>query len=309
MLLGLLTADRGTARVLDQDPWRDVVALDRRLACVPGDVSLWPSMTGGEAIDLLEQDSVVAGFLSAGAVTKEDLTLAFLVMIFSMVGIIFSVPGVQSVMKVRTEELADRVEPIMAGAVSRRRYFASTAALAFLQSTCYVLIAGLLIAAAVDRADLGVSFGDVAAQAVVTIPAVWTVIAFAIAVIGARPIVPFAAWIGVVISFALTILGPTLNLWDWILGISPFWHVPHVTDDPVDWTGLAWVTLATAIFTVIGFAGFRRRDLAVEYELPIAALRAQPATHPSPTCAAYPWPTRANHPEIRDEQHKWGAWG
>lgn len=163
---------------------------------------------------------------------------------------------------------------IAAGAVSRRRYFASTAALAFLQSTCYVLIAGLLIAAAVDRADLGVSFEDVAAQAVVTIPAVWAVIAFAIAVIGARPIVPFAAWIGVVISFALTILGPTLNLWDWILGISPFWHGPHVTDDPVDWTGLAWVTLATAIFTVIGFAGFRRRDLAVEYELPIAALRA-----------------------------------
>lgn len=53
VLLGLLTAERGTARVLDQDPWRDVVALHRRLAYVPGDVSLWPSMTGGEAIDLL----------------------------------------------------------------------------------------------------------------------------------------------------------------------------------------------------------------------------------------------------------------
>jgi ABC-2 type transport system ATP-binding protein len=53
VLLGLLRADGGTVRLLDGDPWRDVVALHRRLAYVPGDVSLWPGMTGGEAIDIL----------------------------------------------------------------------------------------------------------------------------------------------------------------------------------------------------------------------------------------------------------------
>ncbi|MBX3088440.1 MAG: ABC transporter ATP-binding protein [Cryobacterium sp.] len=53
VLLGLLKADAGTARVLGGDPWKDVVSLHRRLAYVPGDVSLWPGMTGGEAIDLL----------------------------------------------------------------------------------------------------------------------------------------------------------------------------------------------------------------------------------------------------------------
>lgn len=53
VLLGLLKADGGTATVLGGDPWRDVVELHKRLAYVPGDVSLWPSMTGGEAIDLL----------------------------------------------------------------------------------------------------------------------------------------------------------------------------------------------------------------------------------------------------------------
>lgn len=53
VLLGLLKADKGTATVLGQDPWREVVELHRRIAYVPGDVSLWPGMTGGEAIDLL----------------------------------------------------------------------------------------------------------------------------------------------------------------------------------------------------------------------------------------------------------------
>ncbi|MBB1484770.1 ABC transporter ATP-binding protein [Tessaracoccus sp. MC1865] len=53
VLLGLLTSDGGRVEMLGGDPWRDVIALHRRLAYVPGDVSLWPGLTGGEAIDLL----------------------------------------------------------------------------------------------------------------------------------------------------------------------------------------------------------------------------------------------------------------
>ena len=52
VLLGLLRADAGAVRLLDGDPWADAVALHRRLAYVPGDVSLWPKLTGGETIDL-----------------------------------------------------------------------------------------------------------------------------------------------------------------------------------------------------------------------------------------------------------------
>jgi ABC-2 type transport system ATP-binding protein len=53
VLLGLLRADSGTSRMLDGDPWHDAVELHRRIAYVPGDVNLWPQLTGGEAIDLL----------------------------------------------------------------------------------------------------------------------------------------------------------------------------------------------------------------------------------------------------------------
>lgn len=53
VLLGLLRANGGQVRLLGGDPWRDVVTLHRRLAYVPGDVVLWPGMSGGEAIDLL----------------------------------------------------------------------------------------------------------------------------------------------------------------------------------------------------------------------------------------------------------------
>ncbi len=52
ILLGLLRADAGSATVFGGDPWSDAVELHRRMAYVPGDVELWPNLTGGEAIDL-----------------------------------------------------------------------------------------------------------------------------------------------------------------------------------------------------------------------------------------------------------------
>ncbi|QBD77095.1 ABC transporter ATP-binding protein [Ktedonosporobacter rubrisoli] len=53
VLLGLLRSDAGDVLLLGGDPWHDATALHRRLAYVPGDVSLWPNLTGGEIIDLL----------------------------------------------------------------------------------------------------------------------------------------------------------------------------------------------------------------------------------------------------------------
>jgi ABC-2 type transport system ATP-binding protein len=53
ILLGLMRANSGAARLLGGDPWRDVSTLHRRLAYVPGDVTLWPNLSGGEVIDLL----------------------------------------------------------------------------------------------------------------------------------------------------------------------------------------------------------------------------------------------------------------
>src|ERR1044071_8942253 len=53
VLLGLLRADSGEVSLLGGDPWRDATELHRRLAYVPGDVTLWPNLSGGETIDLL----------------------------------------------------------------------------------------------------------------------------------------------------------------------------------------------------------------------------------------------------------------
>ncbi|MET7398697.1 ABC transporter ATP-binding protein [Dactylosporangium sp. NPDC005572] len=68
ILLGLLHADAGAVTLLGGDPWRDAAQLHRRLAYVPGDVTLWPNLTGGEVIDLL-------GRLRGGLDTKRRAEL------------------------------------------------------------------------------------------------------------------------------------------------------------------------------------------------------------------------------------------
>ncbi|GAA3934713.1 multidrug ABC transporter permease [Microbacterium soli] len=212
--------------------------------------------------DLLGKDSAVAAILAAGAATPEALTSAFLVTILSLVGIIAAIPGVQVMVKIRSEEMEDRVEPLLAGAVSRPRFYASNVVLALIVPAVHVLIAGVIIAALAAGADIGAGFGDTVLQAAATIPAVWTITAVSVAVIGARPEVSLAAWVGVFAAFVLTLLGPTFKLWDWVLAISPFWHVPNVTESGADGWGLLWISLVTLFLLLVGFVGFRRRDLA-----------------------------------------------
>ncbi len=55
VLMGILHHDSGQVRVLGQDPWTDAVELHKRIAYVPGDVNLWPGLTGGEIIDLFSR--------------------------------------------------------------------------------------------------------------------------------------------------------------------------------------------------------------------------------------------------------------
>lgn len=212
--------------------------------------------------DVLAKDSAVAAILAAGATTPEDLTSAFIVTILGLVGIIAAISGVQIMLRVRTEEMEDRVEPLLAGALHRTRYYGANVSLALTVPAVHVLLAGTVIAMVAAGAGIGVSLWTTVLQAAATVPAVWTVVAVAVAVVGARPRVGPAAWIGVLSSFALTLLGPTFRLPDAALAASPFWHVPVVSRDGDGPGGLLGISLVTILLLVVGFVGFRRRDLA-----------------------------------------------
>ncbi|HSN43456.1 MAG TPA: hypothetical protein VLR88_05305, partial [Propionibacteriaceae bacterium] len=91
---------------------------------------------------------------------------------------------------------------------------------------------------------------------------VWVLVALATAAVGAKPSRRLVGWLGVLATYGLTLLGPTFKLPDYILDISPLRHVPTVTATNPDWAGLGWLTLALTVFLIVGFGGYRHRDIA-----------------------------------------------
>lgn len=214
----------------------------------------------GSVKDMFASNPALADIFAAGATSPDELTSAFVVTILGLAGIIASICGVQTMNRMRTEELDDRTEPVLATAVSRIQYLRSNALVALAVPALCILIAGAVMGIFVSFHDLGLTYGDVILQALATIPAAWTVVALAVAVIGARPAVRIASWAGVLLSFVLTLLGPSFKLPDWALGFSPFWHVPDVAVSSSSNLGLIWISLFTVGFLAIGTVGFRRRD-------------------------------------------------
>jgi ABC-2 type transport system permease protein len=181
--------------------------------------------------------------------------------VLQLVGIIAAVLGVQVVMRIHAEEVDYRVEPLLAGAVRRRTYFASNAAIALLAPGAAMLVGGSVVGLVAASVKDSISAVDVLFQSAATVPAVWTLVALALAAVGAHPAKRVVGWLGVVATFGLTILGPTFDLPDWALDISPLRHVPPVVLPDPDWSGLGWVSLVTLTLVTVAFAGFRRRDV------------------------------------------------
>lgn len=264
--MGVVAPRPGPARAgLVRRPWGLAARLNRNAIVswliafgVLGLVFGFLATTVGQ---LFVDNPQIAAVLAAGGVTEAGLVFEFLVTIVKLVGIIAAVFGVQIVMRLYAEELEHRVEPLLAGALSRPRFLASQVTLALLAPGAALVLAGTVIGLTASTVDGSVAVGDVLAQAVATVPAAWVLIALALAAVGVHPQRRLVAWLAVVASFALTILGPIFRLWDWILGISPFWHVPNVTAPDPDWSGLLYLSAITAALTAASFAGFRRRDV------------------------------------------------
>lgn len=211
--------------------------------------------------DLFATDPNIGKILASGATDTSQLMSGFIGMILKMVGIIAAVAGVQIIMRMAAEETAMRADPLLASRLTRTKYLASYLLVSFGTALVAMLIATSIIAFVGSALDQDLRVPDILSQGLVTIPAVWTVIALSFAVVGAHPQRKIVGWLGLVAVFALTIFGPMFNLWHWILGISPFHHVPVVTAVTINWGGWLVTNLVILVLLAVSFIGFNRRDL------------------------------------------------
>lgn len=214
--------------------------------------------------DLLSGVGGFAEVFTGGATDPSLITRSFLTMMLSLAGIIASVPGVQIMNRLRTEEEDFRIERLLATPLTRARMFLAPVFMALLVTGVLNLLAGTVVGLFVANGESAVTFCETCEtllQALVTVPAIWAVVGVAVLVIGVRLQVSIAAWVGVVASFGLTLLGPTFKLPNWVLGISPFHHVPTIGVDGATWTGRIVVGIVALVLMGVGLVGYRRRDI------------------------------------------------
>ena len=209
-----------------------------------------------------EQLTAVLQRLSPGAGVIE----LYFTFVMAFVGIAAAGYTVQALLRMRAEEVSGRLEPVLATAVGRRRWMAGHVGMTAAATTVILLAAGLAggltYGSMTGRWAFGA--GNMLAAAAVQVPAVLALGGFVLAVFGLVPrLAGSVAWAALAAALVMGQLGAVLDLPQWVLDISPFTHVPLVPAEPFTATPVAWLTVVALALGGLGFAAFRRRDLAI----------------------------------------------
>ena len=194
---------------------------------------------------------------------EKALTDAFLAMELGFAGVIASAYGIQAVLRLRSEELELRAEPVLATAVGRLRWALGHLGLAVVGTVglmvCVGLGAGFARAVEAGRsAEIGRLLGAALAQ----LPAALVLVALAVAAYGVAPRVATVVWAFLAAFIVLGELGPLLKLDQWVLDLSPFAHTPRLPGAPFTATAVVLLTGVALLIAGAGLAALRRRDVA-----------------------------------------------
>ncbi|MET8846524.1 ABC transporter permease [Amycolatopsis sp. NPDC004625] len=191
------------------------------------------------------------------------LTQAFLAAMAGMFAMVASLYGVQAVLRMRGEETAIRLEPVLATSVGRLRWAAGHLVFAFLGTAALLLAGGLFMGLAngLRTGDTGGSIADTLSGMLVQLPAAWVVVALAVAIFGLQPGFSAAAWAVGALALLLSLFGPVVNLPQAVLDVSPFQHPPKIPGQAFTATPIVWLLAVTAVALAAGLLGWRRRDV------------------------------------------------
>ena len=170
--------------------------------------------------------------------------------------------AVSSTLRMRGEETSGRLEPVLATAVTRHRWMFSNLLVTLVGTAVVVGVGGLGvgISYAVTSGRAG-EVGRMTAYSLAYLPAVLALSALAVLLIGWFPRAVGVAWGALAVYFVVGYLGGLLQVPDWLRDLSPFSHTPAVPDEALTFAPLAVLTLLVVAGVVIGYAGFRRRDV------------------------------------------------
>ena len=216
-------------------------------------------LTAQDADSILGDSKEVDELFAQAAGSLVDNYLAVSLLSMALIGSGFALAAV---LKMRTEETAGRLEPLLATALARPRWALGYVMVAA-GGTVVVLAAsglGAGIADAANSDDLG-RLPLLVGSSVAIAPAVWVLIGLAVALFGLVPRAVAAVWGALAACYLAAFLGPLLGLPEWVMDVSPFTHVPLLPAAGFDVVPLLVLTFVAVALCGVGLVGFRRRNV------------------------------------------------
>lgn len=212
-----------------------------------------------QAEQMLESEAIAEFFAQVGVGTPTELFLATTVL---MTGLLASGYTVSTVLRLRTEEIAVRAEPVLATPVSRRTWLLSYLMVSAVGTVVVMVVSGLSIGLG-TAAQLGDTTQVVPMLAAVLamVPALLVLAAVTVALVGWSPRWSLFAWLAVAVSAVTGLLAETLDLPQWTRNLSPFEHVPAMPAADFSVAPVAVLLLVAVGLTLLGLAGMYRRDI------------------------------------------------
>lgn len=212
--------------------------------------------------DFLAEDENYRRILEQMGMDEAGTDEGFLGVMGVVFGLVFVLYVVWRVAAARTEESSQRLENLLTRPVHRWRWLGGHVLLAAMSATLLVLVSGAAIWVGAAPTGAEVSLAAAVASTANTLPIVALFGGLAVAIFGAVPrltvIVPVAM---ATVAYVLELLGPALELPDWVVAVSPFHHLAYVPAQPFLWgPGLVMAGLGV-LGAVVGLVAFERRDL------------------------------------------------
>jgi ABC-2 type transport system permease protein len=171
--------------------------------------------------------------------------------------------AIASTLRLRSEEVENHVEHVLAAAVSRLRWATSNLVMVVIGSA--VVLAAFGLAAGftygLSTGDVGYQLPRIVVATMVYLPAVWVMTGIAMALYGLVPRLSALSWGALGAVVGVEIIGGTLQVSQSILNVSPFNHVPKVLAEGLSLPPLASLTVVGFALVGFGLAGFRRRSI------------------------------------------------
>ena len=226
---------------------------------------VWGAVLGGSAKGIGEAkiDNQQLTDLLARLGGSSAMIDAYLGAVLGITGLVVAAYTVQSTLRLRAEEAAGRLEPLLATRTGRIRWALGHLTFAVLGTALLLAVAG-----AAGGLAYGAQIGDVGGQtwellvgALVQAPAAWVIAGIGTALFGLAPRLSSLAWAALVACLLILEVGEILGLSQWLVDASPFAHVPKLPGADLTAMPLVWLTVLAAALGAAGLAAFRRRDI------------------------------------------------